>query len=382
MDIVQVEKVLSIVPAQQVSNAVDRVKILAAIVRQLHDSVLVKDMDYGTIPGTGDKPTLLLPGMEKLMRALNAVPEYIERRVIVDYDKPLFHYEYECRLIEADTGIAIPGGRGLGLCTSFESAFRWRKAERLCPECGKAAIIKGKDEYGGGWLCFKKKDGCGAKFSDGDKRIEDQQAGRVENPDIFDQINAIMKRAKKRSLGDAIKGAANVSEYFTVDLEDLPTMHFDEPIIITTPEPEAEPEAAKSPVSQDVQNAVDGRTGTGGGDSASTETVIEFVSHKVKYIGGGNTAYVKFSDGEHAARLYGRDMLRDLSADFAVFADALKPGPDTQTAKDLPAPVRVTAVEKQNGSFNYWKVTALTVEPEDDGPSHPADGVSFEDVQP
>ncbi len=44
----------------------------------------------------------------------------------------------------------------------------------------------------------------------------------IENPVIFDQVNAIMKRAKKRALGDAIKGAAAVSEYFTVDLEDLP----------------------------------------------------------------------------------------------------------------------------------------------------------------
>lgn len=33
-----------------------------------------------------------------------------------------------------------------------------------CPECGKDTIIKGKEEYGGGWLCYKAKGGCGAKF--------------------------------------------------------------------------------------------------------------------------------------------------------------------------------------------------------------------------
>lgn len=33
-----------------------------------------------------------------------------------------------------------------------------------CPSCGKNAIIKGKKDYGGGYLCFKKKNGCGAKF--------------------------------------------------------------------------------------------------------------------------------------------------------------------------------------------------------------------------
>ena len=212
---------LAIVPHRTEQQAIEAVKTMANIVFALRNDVLKKDMDYGVIPGTGDKPTLLLPGMEKLMRALNAVPDYIERSVIRDYDRPLFHYEYECRLIDADTGIAIPGGRGIGLCTSMESAFRWRQSERVCPTCGKATIIKGKAEYGGGWLCFARKGGCGAKFSAGDQSIEGQSTGRIENPDIFDQVNAIMKRAKKRALGDAIKGAANVSEFFTVDLEDF-----------------------------------------------------------------------------------------------------------------------------------------------------------------
>jgi hypothetical protein len=36
----------------------------------------------------------------------------------------------------------------------------------LCPNCGKDAVIKGKPEYGGGWLCYSKKGGCGAKFTD------------------------------------------------------------------------------------------------------------------------------------------------------------------------------------------------------------------------
>jgi hypothetical protein len=37
--------------------------------------------------------------------------------------------------------------------------------EPPCPSCGVVgAIIKGKPEYGGGWLCFGKKGGCGAKF--------------------------------------------------------------------------------------------------------------------------------------------------------------------------------------------------------------------------
>ncbi len=34
-----------------------------------------------------------------------------------------------------------------------------------CPTCGKSeSVIKSKAEYGGGWCCYKKKNGCGAKW--------------------------------------------------------------------------------------------------------------------------------------------------------------------------------------------------------------------------
>jgi hypothetical protein len=40
-----------------------------------------------------------------------------------------------------------------------------RRTGAACPECGVVgAIIKGKEQYGGGWLCYAKKGGCGAKW--------------------------------------------------------------------------------------------------------------------------------------------------------------------------------------------------------------------------
>jgi len=41
-----------------------------------------------------------------------------------------------------------------------------RPPMKTCPKCGKQSIIKGKKEYSGGWICWKQKGGCGAKFSD------------------------------------------------------------------------------------------------------------------------------------------------------------------------------------------------------------------------
>lgn len=207
----------SIVPVQY--SEIEAVKHLANIVLALRKEVFKQGVDYGTIPGTGDKPTLLLPGMEKLLRGLRLRPEYRPLSIIEDFDKPLFVYRYECTLYEQDSGVAVSSA--IGSANSYESKWRWRKADRVCPHCGKSTIIKGRQDYGGGWLCYAKKGGCGAKFADGDKSIEGQETGRVENTDIFDQINTIDKIAQKRALSSAIKGAANVSEFYTVDLEDL-----------------------------------------------------------------------------------------------------------------------------------------------------------------
>jgi hypothetical protein len=38
---------------------------------------------------------------------------------------------------------------------------------KTCPKCGKAAVIKGKPEFGGGYVCWKREGGCGSKFPDG-----------------------------------------------------------------------------------------------------------------------------------------------------------------------------------------------------------------------
>lgn len=217
---------------------VEDVKRLANIVRALRNDVFRDGHDFGIIPGTGDKPTLLQPGMEKLMRALKLRPEYVEKSRVEDFDSGVIFYRYECRLVEYETGLCV--STAIGSANSRESKWRYRNADRVCPNCGKGTIIKGKAEYGGGWLCFAKKGGCGSKFKDGDPAIEAQAVGKVENPDIFDQMNTIDKMAQKRALGSAIKGAANVSEFFTVDLEDFQTFDV-APIVVERPQSSQRP---------------------------------------------------------------------------------------------------------------------------------------------
>ena len=205
-------------PAMSIESAVERYNAVTEFVSR----VLRKDVDYGIIPGT-EKRTLLKPGAEKLTTffGLSTRFELLER--IEDWTgeqhggEPFFYYLYRCRLFRGDVLIA----EGDASCNSREAKYRWREAQRACPACGLAAIIKGREEYGGGWLCFKKKGGCGAKYPDGDQSIEGQQVGRVFNPDIADQVNTIQKMSQKRSLVGAVLLAVNASEFFTQDVEDM-----------------------------------------------------------------------------------------------------------------------------------------------------------------
>ncbi len=171
---------------------------------------------YGKIPGCGDKPALLKAGAEKLGLMFRLAPEF----EITSIDMPDGHKEFRitCTLKHIQTGETW--GQGVGSCSTMESKYRYRPSSRKCPACGAEAIIKGRAEYGGGWICFKKKGGCGAKFSDEAKDIVSQTEGRVENPDIADTWNTVLKMAKKRAHVDAIITATSASDIFTQDIEE------------------------------------------------------------------------------------------------------------------------------------------------------------------
>jgi hypothetical protein len=207
-------------PAMEVVSAVERYKLLNSFISQ----VLREGTDYGKIPGAGDKATLLKPGAEKLAMFFGLSPTFEQVRSVEDWTgkdyngEAFFYYLIKCRLTKNGQIVA----EGDGSCNSRESKYRYRGGERVCPACGKATIIKGREEYGGGWLCFAKKGGCGAKFGAADKTITEQQTGRILNPDPADQVNTILKMAEKRALIAATLIAVNASDYFTQDIEDLP----------------------------------------------------------------------------------------------------------------------------------------------------------------
>lgn len=198
--------------AMGINEILSQVKLIQDVMK----SVMTDGEHYGTIPGCGDKKTLLQPGAQKLTMTFRLAPEYQIQEVNLERG----HKEYRviCTLKSIQSGSFV--GQGVGCCSSMESKYRWRGGARRCPQCGKETIIKGKAEYGGGWLCFQKKGGCGQKWPDGAAEIESQSIEKIENDNPADTFNTVLKMAKKRAFVDATITATAASDIFTQDVGD------------------------------------------------------------------------------------------------------------------------------------------------------------------
>lgn len=235
---------VQIVPRQEMAldavgrrAAIDDLLNKVALVQEVMKSVMHEGEHYGKIPGCGDKPALLKAGAEKLGMTFRLRPTFsIEER---DLGKGHREYSIVCTLSD--------GTQGVGSCNTMESKYRFRQGERKCPECGKATIITGKKEYGGGFLCFAKKGGCGAKFTDNDERITNQQIGKVEHDNPADFYNTCLKMGKKRAHVDAIITGTACSDIFTQDVEELLGEVNAAPATQATPTEKIEAKAAPKP---------------------------------------------------------------------------------------------------------------------------------------
>lgn len=123
------------------------------------------DHDYGIIPGTGSKPTLLKPGAEKIVMLLGLTSEYDIVECTRDFEEGFFQYQIKCKLLKNGTIIT----EGMGAANTKE-----RK--------------------------YIRQDG-------------------------FSVDNTVLKMAKKRALVDAALLVGSLSDIFTQDIEDMKDLH-------------------------------------------------------------------------------------------------------------------------------------------------------------
>ena len=184
---------------------------------------MIKDQDYGVIPGTGTKPTLLKPGAEKISKLLGLADTYeiVDRQE--QWDEGFFRYLVRCTLTHINSGMVV--SEGLGECNSMESKYRYRWA-------WPSEVPEGFDKVHAASKTITKKDGTKAKLY------------RVDNDDVYSQVNTIVKMAKKRALVDAALSAGRLSNVFTQDIEDLDVSHGNGEVVVEPPAPAPKPAAA------------------------------------------------------------------------------------------------------------------------------------------
>ena len=161
---------------------------------------MVEGHDYGVIPGTGNKPTLLKPGAEKITKILGLADTYEFMDKQEDWNKPFFRYLVRCTLTAVGSGLVVT--QGIGECNSYESKYRYRWVY-------EKDIPQGIDKSGLASKQFTA--GTRGKFS----------KYRLDNDDIFSQVNTLVKMGCKRALIAAALSAGRLSEIFTQDMEDV-----------------------------------------------------------------------------------------------------------------------------------------------------------------
>lgn len=145
------------VSTSSVSNSLSKIQDFQAIVK----SQFKQDHDFGIIPGTGTKPTMLKPGAEKLLMLLGLTSEFEIMDSTRDWDRGFFQYQVKCSLKR--DGYVIT--EGLGSANTKEKKYI--------------------------------------------------------NQDAYTLDNTVLKMAKKRALVDAALLVGSLSDVFTQDIEDM-----------------------------------------------------------------------------------------------------------------------------------------------------------------
>ena len=162
-------------PIEAPSYGLDEVLGQVKLIQQILSDVMVEDTHYGVIPGCGKKPSLLKPGAEKLTLTFRMAPMYD----VTMQDIGNGHREYRIKttLHHIPTNRVL--GQGVGSCSTMETKYRYK------------TIFRGQEKV------------------------------KIENDNIADTYNTVLKMAKKRSLVDACLTATAASDIFTQDIEDM-----------------------------------------------------------------------------------------------------------------------------------------------------------------
>lgn len=166
------------------------------LVKKILKEAMVDKVDYGVIPGCGDKASLFKPGAEKLMMLfkLGAFPDIVDLST-----SDSVRYLVKTRIVHIPSNTDL--GIGVGDCSSDEDKYKWRSA--VCDEEFEATPEERRR--------LKWKKGWDGKPATSAKQVRTNPA---------DISNTVLKMAKKRSMIDAVISATAASDILTQDIEE------------------------------------------------------------------------------------------------------------------------------------------------------------------
>lgn len=209
----------------------NELKNRANMVTSIKQQIMRNGVHFGTVPGCGDKPTLLKNGAELLCMAFKLAPD---AKVEIS-DLGNGHREYTVTTTLSSIVTGTPISTGLGSCSTMESKYRYRNDVELTGKPIPSDSKERKAEY--------RRQGYGMKKVNG--TWEWVKFVKIENPDIADTYNTVLKMASKRSLVDAVLKATGGSCEFTQDIEDMaPPAAYDDYSVMDDA-PSAPPPAAR-----------------------------------------------------------------------------------------------------------------------------------------
>lgn len=145
-------------------------------VQEFFKEVMVKDEDFGVIPGT-QKPSLYKPGAEKLCELYGFAALVKSKTEERNFDTGFYRVEFVLQMVHRSSGVII--GEGVGECSTYESKYRYRWVSE-----NKVPRHVNKDD-----LLYEDKDGQYGSY----------RSYRIPNEDMHSQWNTVLKMAYKRA---------------------------------------------------------------------------------------------------------------------------------------------------------------------------------------
>lgn len=189
----------AVVPWKSTSAIKQRAEAIQNLLREVMNEATEGsnwDGDFGKIPGTGGKPSLLKAGSEKILAMFEmAVDPIVEDLSTEDCRR----YRVTCRIIHAPSGNFL--GSGVGECSTDETKYKWKKTYSK-PEFDATDPERRKIKYSS----FKDRNGMTTN--------KEEMQIRTEPADL---ANTVLKMAKKRAQIDATLTVTGASSMFTQD---------------------------------------------------------------------------------------------------------------------------------------------------------------------